>query len=118
MTAKEATARIKEHMAAHKIGQYPHLKLAEALNMALTALRAQTEAEKNEPLTVEQLREMDGEPVWMERLGQREKSRWRIIKHSTGAGLHVEDEIDPNSYFGWDTYRRFWLAYRHKPKEG
>lgn len=39
MTQEEAINRIKDHMAAHHIGEYPHIRLKEALDMALTALR-------------------------------------------------------------------------------
>ncbi len=37
----------------------------EACEIAIAALRAQQEAEKNDPLTMDELREMDGEPVWV-----------------------------------------------------
>ena len=37
--------------------------LREALDMAISALRQQ-ERERNEPLTMDELREMDKEPVW------------------------------------------------------
>ena len=57
MTRKEAIARIKDHMEHHGIGEYPHVKLAEALNMALTALR---------PVSREQV-----EKVW--------KGEWRDL---------------------------------------
>ena len=59
MDRKEAILRIKDHMEHHGIGKYPHLKLKEALDMAIAAL-----SQPNEPLTLEQLREMDGEPAW------------------------------------------------------
>ena len=39
MTRKEAINRIKDHMAAHHIGEYPHIRLKEALDMAISALR-------------------------------------------------------------------------------
>ena len=39
MTREEAINRIKDHMAAHHIGEYPHIKLKEALDLALSALR-------------------------------------------------------------------------------
>ena len=39
MTREEAINRIKDHMAAHHIGEYPHIKLKEALDMALSFLR-------------------------------------------------------------------------------
>lgn len=64
MDRKEAILRIKDHMEHHGIGKYPHLKLKEALDMAIAAL-----SPPNEPMTLEQLREMDGEPVWVTPLG-------------------------------------------------
>lgn len=64
MDRKEAILRIKDHMEHHGIGKYPHLKLKEALDMAIAALDT-----PNKPLTCEQLREMDGEPVWVTPLG-------------------------------------------------
>lgn len=39
MDKKEAVARILDHMRVHKIGQYPHIKIAEALEMAIAELR-------------------------------------------------------------------------------
>lgn len=39
MDRKEAAERIKRHMIVHQIGSYPHIKLAEALNMAIAALQ-------------------------------------------------------------------------------
>ena len=39
MDKKEAFKRIKDHMERHGIGKYPHIKLAEAFNVALSALR-------------------------------------------------------------------------------
>ncbi len=38
MTPQEAIGRIRDHMAIHRIGEYPHVKLAEALEMAIKAL--------------------------------------------------------------------------------
>ena len=47
MNRKEAILRIKDHMEHHGIGKYPHLKLKEALDMAIAAL-----SPPNEPLPV------------------------------------------------------------------
>ena len=47
MDRKEAALRIKNHMEHHGIGKYPHLKLKEALDMAIAALST-----PNEPLPV------------------------------------------------------------------
>lgn len=45
MTPQEAISRIREHMVVHHIGEYPHIELAEALNMAITALMNMEEVE-------------------------------------------------------------------------
>ena len=39
MTQEEAINRIEDHMAVHHIGEYPHFKLKEALDFAISALR-------------------------------------------------------------------------------
>ena len=52
MTREEAINRIKDHMVVHHIGEYPHIKLKEALDMALSALR---------PVSREQVERMRGE---------------------------------------------------------
>lgn len=38
MDNKEAIRRIKDHIRVHKIGEYPHIKIAEALSLAISAL--------------------------------------------------------------------------------
>lgn len=43
MTREEAIARIQDHMEHHGIGKYPHIKLAEALNIAISALTPPTQ---------------------------------------------------------------------------
>ena len=52
MTREEAIARIKDHIEHHRIGEYPHIKLAEALDMGLSALR---------PVSREQVEKLRGE---------------------------------------------------------
>lgn len=39
MTREEAINRIEDHMAVHHIGEYPHIKLKEALDLSISALR-------------------------------------------------------------------------------
>lgn len=89
MDRKEAILRIKDHMEHHGIGKYPHLKLKEALDMAITAL-----SPPNEPLTLGQLREMVDEPVYLYIYDTALDSGWHIIKTVT------EDKI---IFRGWNT---------------
>ena len=78
--------------------------LREALDMAISALREQVVADKdagkNEPLTLDELREMDGEPVW---LVNQNGGRWVIM-----SGVYLW-----NSRKNAD-YGKTWLAYRQK----
>ena len=68
---------------------------------------------QNEPLTIEQLREMDGEPVWVV-LGDEKWSRlngWYLVHHGSAYLARVDDwELDATEY-GVE-----WIAYRRPPE--
>lgn len=68
MTREEAINRIKDHMAAHHIGEYPHIKLKEALDMAISALRpvSRERVEKVFP-GCEKCRNQANWPSWIEK---------------------------------------------------
>lgn len=60
----------------------------------------------NDPLTLEQLREMGGEPYWHVGLqDDSEPPHWNIL--DSFFAKHIED-------YG---YRKRWIAYRYKPEE-
>lgn len=55
---------------------------------------------ENKPLTLEQLKRMEGEPVWVENLKNPQTSHWWVVEelcHGT-----------------WDNYGKTWLAYARK----
>ena len=69
----------------------------------------------NDPLTMAELRKMDGEPVWVE-FQDGSGGKWGIV-HITmfnqivfANGLHCT--------IGEPYYGKTWLAYRQKPEEG
>lgn len=77
-----------------------------------------TLTQPNEALTIEQLREMDGEPVWVKCLKPNKyvnpPVRWRILEKSITGAFGVwdgEDGLIERNY-GTD-----WIAYR-RPQEG
>lgn len=70
------------------------------------------ERQRNDPLTLNELKEMDGEPVWVVWLDGRLRSRWHIV----GSSLWIEMFIEWDGAFSPD-YGKTWLAYRHKPEE-
>lgn len=63
MTEKESIKRIENHIEVHHIGKYPHMRINEALCMAITALMEKEQRGNPDRLTVEELRNMDA-PVW------------------------------------------------------
>ena len=154
MDRKEAILRIKDHMEHHKVGEYPHLKLKEALDMAIAALDTpnvekppcylpekdnpyplckgrgmnacahcclwgdydpeEDEGRVNQPLTIRQLREMDGEPVWIVDIGGRNwyGPGWAIVDRENNLVRTVKNW---NPVF-FEKYGERWLAYRRPPE--
>ena len=89
--------------------------LREALDMAISALREQDAADKdvgnNEPLTLDELRQMYEDPVWVQSPGVPEYGRWAIVEGVGENCLFLRDD------FTCHDYGKTWLAYRHKPEE-
>ena len=69
----------------------------------------------NEPLTIEQLREMDGEPVWIVDVGPHKwyGPGWAIVDRDN---CLVRTAKNWNPVF-FERYGEWWIAYR-RPKEG
>ena len=87
-------------------------RFLEALDMAIAALRQQeTTTNRNEPLTLDELRKMDGEPVWVQSPGVPEYGRWAIVEGVGENCLFLHDD------FTCHDYGKTWLAYRQKPEE-
>lgn len=91
MDRKEAILRIKNHMEHHGIGKYPHLKLKEALDMAIAAL-----SQPNEPLTLDELREMDGKPVYIP-----ETNYWALVTQNPFVPLFTWPDGEQCSAKDW-----------------
>ena len=85
-----------------------------ALDMAVKALEYVPDifVGKNEPLTLDELRKMDGEPVWVQSPGVPEYGRWAIVEGVGENCLFLHDD------FTCHEYGKTWLAYRQKPEEG
>lgn len=75
----------------------------------------------NDPLTLEDLREMDGEPVWISPVKENGKvlARWMLV-----SGYNPKKDIyllapSSNITQGYDgkSYGKTWLAYRRKLEE-
>lgn len=120
MTTEEAIRKIKYGLEMETTtGVRPQLTVirTEALKMALGALLTQQEAEKNEPLTLDELRQMDGEPAYFVSLRDG-FSAWGIIHAVNMSQTWFIAVSGCERAFGdRDSYGTAWIGYRRKPKE-
>lgn len=88
--------------------------------------------EENKPLTLDELRGMEGEPIWIDVLDRPDLSRWHFIVRTESLGLIAKDglgqyECNPHNekqitfsgcYFDIEhghNYGINWLACRNRP---
>ena len=119
MTIEEAVKHFDNPYAVeHMTKQY------EADEMALDALRSVATLQGKEgrenpkPLTIEELRKMDGEPVYVSDLARPDCSEYCVI-HIGKNGDKYSSALVPGCECFWydlDDYEDRWVAYRHKPK--
>lgn len=89
----------------------------------LEALREQEERTNPQPLTLFEMLELDGEPVWTETIGIDRTGRWELITCETVCACPLEQKLRSVTWAGdveWyplETYGKTWIAYRHKPEE-
>lgn len=89
-----------------------------AYDIAIDVLREQEERENPTPLTLDELRQMDGEPVWLETgevsIGEQICGSWEIFIGRESAIYYFTRR--KRGFFA-EHYGKTWLAYRSKPKE-
>lgn len=94
-----------------------------ALDMGIAALKEKAERENPRPLTLDELREMDGVPFYVQMTDVLDNSVWvptvwpAISDTVSGVDVAIWAGQE-NSYLKFRDYGKTWIAYRHKPKEG
>lgn len=79
------------------------------------AIREKQERENPKPLTIEELIQMQDQPVWLKYLNNPVCDRWGIVEGAS--------EIEGQKYlflrgeYGYSEYGKGVVAYRYKPKE-
>ena len=116
MTNEEAI-KVLEKQFDKSCGNYRYqnaekLDFEDALWMAISALRQQGQ-ERNDPLTLDELRKMDGEPVYSVEITGREE--WLFRRDGGFADMYGEFTSD--DFMVWDNYGKLWWCYRKKPEE-
>ena len=136
MRAAREAKGISRAELARKVNMYPSLircyetmevcpgadkliLLANALGIGLDEYVAGivTRTPPNKPLTLDELRQMKGLPVWMVTTGLNGPGRWELI-----CDVDYEDVLEMAScvdgfyYIEVNTYGSTWLAYRRPPE--
>ena len=123
MTREEA-AKVLEKQFDESCGDYRYqnkdkLDYEDALWLAIAALQALDAQENPEPLTLEELRQMNGEPVFI--VEHPDWGHWELAEDAEDYLMDRDEDFygmkhnDPLGRFGLHVLG--WLAYRHKPKE-
>lgn len=92
--------------------------------MALTSLREKLERDNPQSLTLDELRERDGKPVWVQNVKHPERSRWELMVNAVYSFVNQEYSFQtcwPQKlvcYRRGKDYGKTWLAYDYQPKEG
>lgn len=108
MTDREAIDMLR-YYSEHGLGEISTYEAGEIADILEEMLKL--EREKNDPLTIEELREMDGKPVWIERNSPDDRE-WASVFCREKFCRTSRGNI---ALFG--LYDIGWLAYRHKPEE-
>lgn len=92
-------------------------RLHEAVDMAIAALKEKKEAEKNEPLTMEEICDMETGPIYVVPLNPNYCKYW---KEWCAWDSNEKNAFVPgNAYKTWDIedYGKEWIAYLREPEE-
>ena len=103
----EEIKEVQEAMAPIPFGRFHDIMEAERAGRLVLL------PESNTPLTLEELRQMDGEPVWVEFPKCPEASGWMLVdvnRHCIYNGLLGD--------CNFENCGKTWLACRHKTEEG
>lgn len=118
-------------MAEQDIQQFlRHITLAKHALVAMwDYLEGKMQSErKNRVLTLDELRQMEGRPVWIKVLDRSDLSRWHFIVKTEELGLIAKDGLGAyengklsGCYFDVEhghNYGINWIAFARKPEEG
>jgi hypothetical protein len=67
---------------------------------------------KNLPLTLKKLKHMNGQPVWIEKIGCKELSHWIVVEGYDDFSLFST----AGGEYPFIFYAKTWLPYAHEPK--
>ena len=114
----EAADRIEQLRAELYFEKIDNTNLiGELATVAAERDRYKAERENPQPLTLEELLRMDGEPIWGESLISGKPGEWSILRVVEMSKIwFIACAGATQGFVDKDTYGKTWLAYRSKPK--
>lgn len=112
MTNQEAIAILERKTTIPGDG-YTWEQIEEAIDVAVAALKSNQVG--SEPLTLDQLREMDGKPAWIVPVNDKDwEPHWSVMKHRR---FFADSKTERGKmYFLYeDSYGDRWVAYAYFP---
>jgi hypothetical protein len=111
MTIEQAIRLLQEIILPYENHDHGIL-IEEARRVAISALRAQQEREN--PLTLKELRQMNGEPVWI--IPNRGIAKWYLVDVANDCCSTCDMDVVDFELYGPQNISYGWLAYDHKPE--
>lgn len=101
----------------------PEEHTAQDIVMMIQTAPTIVQTNANVPLTLEELRQMDGEPVWLHTFSAVQKKtqifQWAILECcSDASAVFLRAGINSRLTKWFCNYGARWLAYRRKPEDG
>lgn len=93
-------------------------RCVEVAEYILKAVERQISEQYNPPLTLDELRKVDGEPLWLQGSIGWNYNGWSIVKWRGRGCISICEIPGCSQWVSVSDYGKTWLAYRHKPKEG
>lgn len=112
MTREEAAEILDGRNIVDRAAYLEALEVAANALCESAALRADAPP-PNGPLTMEELREMDGQPVWFCKC-HNGLCNWCVIDHTNETNIFFTD----GTVRLMSSYGDGWMAYRRRPEEG
>ena len=113
MTRQRALRLAREWAQGHKCT----LRDGEAAEYHSIFAAMLEESMPNEPLTLDELRKMDGQPAWGKSLITNKPGEWFIVRVVEMSKAWFIASAGAEQGFGdKDTYGKTWLAYRRPPE--
>ena len=112
----EMNINLKKHIFSNEIQ-----KEQQYFGLAVKALQEKIERESSDSLTLNELKELNGNPIWLSKLTARKNKGYYAIYSEariTSQGLNIFCFTSPHGLFerlfAMD-YGKTWLAYCHEP---